>query len=138
MEDKDHPWIGADNIFVDDKGRILLLKRSEDSKAYPGCWGLVGGFVEWGETIEQALKREAMEEIGVEVEVVRFTGRYYDKKGRHPTRTVVCLPHISKIVSGEPRAVSECSEVKWFTPEEIKDLEMAYDHKQMLIDEGLI
>jgi hypothetical protein len=46
--------------------------------------------------------------------------------------------HICKIKSGTPKAVSECKEVKWFNPEEIKDLDMAYDHKQMLIDEGLI
>jgi len=92
MDQKDHPWIGVDNIIVDDEGRILLVKRSENIRSYPGMWGLVSGYIEWGETVEDALKREAKEEIGVEIEIVRFTGRYYDKKGRHPTKTIICLP----------------------------------------------
>ena len=81
-----------------------------------------------------------MEEMGVEIEVVRFVGRYYDAKNRHPTKTMFALPHRCKIISGEPKAnqPEEVQEVKWFTPEEVRELEMAYDHKKMLEDEGLI
>ena len=140
QKNNDHPWVGVDNIITNDKGEILLIKRSEQEKAYPGKWALVAGYIEWGETCEEALKREAMEEIGVEIEVVRFTGRYYDAKDRHPTRTIVALPHICKIKSGEPRASQpeEVAEVKWFRPEEVREMELAYDHKKMLEDEGLI
>lgn len=140
MVNKDHPWVGVDVIIVDEKGRILLIKRSDQEKTFPGKWGIPGGLIEWGETVEQALKREAMEEIGVEIEVVRFVGRYYDKIGRHPTKTMLALPHICKIISGTPRAnqPEEVQDVKWFTPEEVRKLDLAYDHKQMLIDEGLI
>jgi 8-oxo-dGTP diphosphatase len=138
MSKDDHPWIGADAIIMDDKNNVLLIKRSPDAESFPGMWGVISGFVEWGETIKEALKREAKEEIGVDIEVLRFTGRYYDKKNRHPTKTVICLPHICKIISGKPRALSECTRVEWFSPEEIRKIEMAYDHKQMLVDEGLI
>ncbi len=140
MNTKDHPWIGVDNIIINDDGKILLIKRSEHEKNFPGMWGLVSGKIEWGETVEQALKREAMEEVGVEVEIVRFTGRYYDKPGRHPSKTMICLPHICKIKNGTPTAnqPEEVEEVRWFDPEEIKNLPMGYDHKQMLEDEGLI
>ncbi len=139
MEKKDHPWIGVDNIILNDKGEIFLEKRSATMRNFPGFWGLVGGLIDWNETVEEAAKREAMEEIGVEIEIVRFLGRYYDSKDRDPTRTVICLPHISRIVSGIPKPdQSEVSEVRWFKPEEIRNIELAYDHKQMLIDEGLI
>ena len=141
MQNKnDHPWIGVDNIIINEKGEILLGKRSEQEKNFQGKWNLVSGMMEWGETVEEALKREAMEEIGVEVEVVKFTGRYYDAKDRHPTKTCIALPHLCKIVSGEPRVVDpeEIVEVKWFKPEEIREMELAYDHKKMLEDEGLI
>lgn len=136
----DHPWIGVDNIIINDKGQILLMRRSAGSKTFPNCWGHVAGWMEWGETVEEALKREVMEEIGVEIEVLRFTGRYYDTKNRHPTKTSVCLPHICRIKSGEPKVnqEEEVRDVRWFDPEEIHDLDMAYDHKQMLIDEGLV
>jgi 8-oxo-dGTP diphosphatase len=140
MSEKQHPWIGVDNIITNDKGQILLIRRSKKEKNFPGQWGLVSGFIEWGETVEQALKREAKEEVGVGVEVVRFTGRYYDSPSRHPTKSTVCLPHICKIIKGEPKVnqPSEVEEVKWFNPAEIRDLKMAYDHKKMLEDEGLI
>ncbi len=140
MEKKERAFIGVDNIIINNKGEILLAKRSDSVKTYPGMWNLISGDIEWGETVEEALKREAMEEVGVGVEIVRFTGRYYDRKGRHPTKTVICLPHICRIVSGEPKinSLREISEVRWFRPEEIRKLDLAYDHKQMLIDEGLV
>lgn len=140
MNKKDHPWIGVDNIIINNNGEILLNKRADTMKNHPGKWNLVSGWMEWGETVEEALKREAKEEVGVEIEVVRFLGRYYDSKDRHPTKTSVCLPHISKIISGEPKVnqPEEVSEVRWFKPEEIRGMNLAYDHKKMLIDEGLI
>jgi len=136
----DHPYVGVDNIIVNSEGKILLIKRSDKSKNYPGYWGLVGGWIEWGETVEDALKREAREEIGCVIKVERFTGKYYDTKGRHPTKTSICLPHISKIIDGTPivNQPEEISEVKWFSPNEIKSIELAYDHKKMLEDEGLL
>lgn len=77
-----------------------------------------------------ALKREVKEEIGVEIEDVIYTGRYYDTIGRHPSKTVICLPHLCKIKSGIPTAVSECDSVKWFSKQEIRTMELAYDHKK--------
>ena len=106
--------------------------------AYTGYWGLIAGAIEWGEEVEDALKREAIEEIGVELGNIKFVGKYYDKIGRHPTKTFICLPHTCKIIKGIPTPVSECDEVRWFKPEEIKTMELAYDHKKMLEDLNLI
>lgn len=136
----DHPRIGVDNIILNNQGDILLMQRSSQSKTFPNCWGLVSGWMEWWETINDALKREAREEIGIEIEVIRFTWRYYDSIWRHPTKTCVCLPHICKIIAGEIKnnQPEEVQDVRWFRPEEVKELTMSYDHKQMLIDEHLI
>ena len=130
------PYLGVDAIIYDDAGRVLLIHRT--GRNFPGYWGLVSGMVEWNETLEDALKREAMEEIGAQIEIVRYTGRYYDAIGRHPTKTVICLPHICRIIGGEATAVGECDEVKWFRPSEILRMDLAYDHKQMLEDEGFL
>lgn len=46
-------------------GDTLLLGRRAAHRSYPGCWDIIGGHVERGETIEQALMREVEEEIGV-------------------------------------------------------------------------
>lgn len=135
MEQK-RPYLGVDAIIVNELGEVLLIHRT--GKNFNGYWGLVSGMVEWNETIELALKREVMEEIGVEIDILKFTGRYYDKIGRHPTKTVICLPHLCEIKKGIPKPVSECDDIKWASPEEIKNMELAYDHMQMLIDEKII
>ncbi|QQR83832.1 NUDIX hydrolase [Candidatus Peregrinibacteria bacterium] len=136
---KDHPYVGAANIFVGPKGELLLMKRSQKTFAFPGYWGLVGGFLEWGETAAEAAIREAKEEIGVDIEVIRFTGKYYNTPSPNKGR-VISLPHYSVILSGSPYPAQpeECEEVRWFNPDEVKAMELAYDHKQILKDEGLI
>lgn len=50
--------------------RLLVIKRADGSKAFPGMWCVPGGHVEPGETIEQAIKRETYEETGLTVEMV--------------------------------------------------------------------
>ena len=131
--------VGASNIFVDEMGKLLLMKRADECVTFPGFWGLVGGFIDPGETPEEACIREAKEEIGVRIEVIKFVGRYYNTP--HPNyKNAIGLPHYSKIISGTPHPAQpeECSEVKWFRPEEVRGMDLAYDHKQILTDEGLI
>lgn len=137
MQNNDHPWIGIDAIILNEtEDKVLLIKRG--SKTYYGMWGVVSGKVEWGEEVKETVIREAKEEVNLDIEVVRFVGRYYDKKGRHPTKTMICLPHICKVKSGELKAGSDAMEAKWFLFEEIKNMELAFDHKQILADEGFI
>jgi len=136
--EKDHPYIGVDAIIQNDEGKILLLKRSNDRKVYPSMWSLPSGMVEWGEEVREALIRELKEEANLDIEIDKFTGRYYDGVGRHPTKTVICLPHYCKITGGEMKLNEENSGYGWFAPKEISNIDLAFDHKQMLIDEGLI
>lgn len=134
---KDHPWIRIDAIILnEDRSKVLLIKRG--SKAYHGYWGFVSGTVDWGEEVEETVVREAKEETNLDVEIVKFVGRYYDKKGRHPTKTMICLPHICKVVGGELKAGSDALEAKWVDLKKVKEMDLAFDHKQMLEDEGLI
>ncbi|MFA7253071.1 MAG: NUDIX hydrolase [Patescibacteria group bacterium] len=135
---QDHPWIGIDAIIENGRGKFLLVKRSATSKAYPDMWSILSGTAEWGEEIEDTIKREVMEEIGQEAYDIEFTGRYYDKIGRHPTKTMICLPHRCKLKSYDFVLNHENSEIGWFSSEEINNMELAFDHKQMLKDEGII
>lgn len=137
MEQKDHPWIGIDAIILnDDDTEILLVKRG--SKAYHGMWGFVSGKMNWGEEVKEAVVREAKEETNLDVEIVKFVGRYYDKRGRHPTKTMICLPHICRVIGGKLKAGDDALDAKWFSLKEIKKMDLAFDHKQMLVDEKLI
>ena len=130
--------VGTVNLIVE-KGKILLAKRSKLSFVYPGMWCLVGGFVDYGEKAEDGVRREAMEEAGVEVEVIRFSGHYYNSPS--PTqKNVITLPFYTQIKSGKPHASQpeEVSEVKWFLPQEIRKMELMKSHKEILEAEGLI
>ena len=58
----------AVHALISEGNNILLLKRSKDDDYQPGLWDIPGGTVEFGETIECALQREIMEEVGLQVE----------------------------------------------------------------------
>jgi len=80
---------------ADSAGAFLLMQRSDN-----GCWGLPGGYVEAGETVEAAAAREVFEETGVEIEVGRLVGVYSD-----PARQVIAYPDGNRI-----HAVNLCFE----------------------------
>jgi nucleoside triphosphatase len=58
-------------LIFDHEGRILICKKPTDRGVFPGKWGLPGGGVEPGELIEQALRREVREELGIELEKIQ-------------------------------------------------------------------
>lgn len=133
----DHPYVGVDAIILDKDDRILLEKRSLDMISYPGFWGIPGGWMEWGETVEDALKREVKEELGINIKVIRFLGKYYDTNNLPIKRySRIALPHLCEIINGEPTVnqPEEVSEIGWFSFEEALNLNLAYDHKLMIED----
>ena len=69
-------------IFVRE-GRILLGKRSPHLRSCPNCWDVIGGHVEAGETVEQALIREAEEEVGLTPTRFVPVGRMDRRAGHH-------------------------------------------------------
>jgi len=58
-------------VIYDERGRLLICKKPADRGVFPGQWGLPGGGVEHGELLEQALRREVREELGLEIENLR-------------------------------------------------------------------
>ncbi len=77
-------------------GRVLLAKRAVTPR--PGCWDVIGGFVEPGETGEQAAKREVQEEIGADVKLERLLGIFSDVYGpeKVPTLNIYYVGRIKK------------------------------------------
>ena len=97
-----------------DDGRILLARRLPDAHL-GGLWEFPGGAVEDGETPEEALARELVEELGVRITVAEpVTFAFH----RDEHRDVVLLFHAACIVQGEPRGL-QGQEVRWFAREEL-------------------
>lgn len=66
----DYIGVSVGAFILNDKGEILLLKRSQNSKNERGSWEAPGGAVEFSEKREDAVKREAREELDVEIEII--------------------------------------------------------------------
>jgi len=113
-------------IELEDKG-IILIKRAKE----PFGWAIPGGFVDYGESLEDAARREAREETSLKVELLGQLGAYSapDRDPRHHTISVVFLAR----ARGKPEARDDALEVGVFTKENLPS-PLAFDHKQILAD----
>ncbi len=121
------PFITVDAI-IDIDGGIVLVKRSNP----PFGWALPGGFVDYGESLEDAVSREAQEETGLKLLDVRQF-RAYSDPGRDPRFHTVSMAFTAK-AKGAPRAGDDAAQVKIVKLEEANKLELAFDHKKVLDD----
>jgi len=114
---------GACAIFLRD-GRLLLARRSPLKRFYPDCWDRIGGHVEPGETIEQALVRECREEVGVEPARFGPAGRVTLPEATAVAEATYHVFRVTQWRGGEPRMLGdEHTEIGWFTVEEACTLE---------------
>ena len=123
-----NPALTVDAVIVKN-GKIVLIKRKEEP--FQGYYALPGGFVEYGETVEAALRREVLEETGLVVEVSSLIGIYSDPH-RDPRGHVVSAAFAAVIVSGELTGGSDAVEANFW---QIADLPpLAFDHAQIVHD----
>jgi 8-oxo-dGTP diphosphatase len=114
-------------LVTDDDGRLLLARRAYEPDA--GLWDTPGGFLDEAEEPEAGLRRELLEEAGVEIEVGPFFGMYLDRYGRaEDAPFVLNLVWRASIESGELEAADDVSELAWFAPDELPEPdELAFD-----------
>ena len=86
------PALTTDCVIFDSGGRVLLIRRGHPP--YAGSYALPGGFVEIGETVEEACRREALEETGIKVDVLRLVGVYSDP-ARDPRGHTVSVAYVT-------------------------------------------
>jgi len=120
------PPIAAD-IITEIGDKIVLIER----KNFPLGWAIPGGFVDFGETVEQAAMREAREEISLEVEIRALLG-VYSRPDRDPRGQTITIVYIAR-ASGEPRAADDAKTVALFDPRQPPS-PLAFDHAEILAD----
>ena len=125
--------LGVAVVVRGDGGTILLERRSDC-----GWWGLPGGRVEPGESVEQAAIREVREETGLSVRITGLVGVYSEPDGRivtFPDNVVhlVDAAVTAEIVSGELTLSSESEELRFFRPHELPE-EIVPPARRLLAD----
>lgn len=107
--------------------RIVLIYR----KNHPVGWALPGGFVDYGETLESAAVREALEETSLRVELIRQFHTYSDP-ARDPRQHAITTVYIAR-ARGNPRGADDAKRAEVF---ELSDLpeNIVFDHALILDD----
>ncbi len=115
------------DIIIELKGGVVLIKR----KNPPDGWALPGGFVDYGETLEYAAAREAKEETGLDIELIRQFHTYSDPR-RDPRHHTITTVYVAK-AQGTAIAGDDAKETGVFQKEALPD-KIAFDHKEILND----
>ena len=122
------PKLTADGAIIKD-GKILLIERKNEP--FKGKWALPGGFVEYGEKVEDAVVREVNEETGLDTKIIDIVGVYSDPS-RDPRGHVVTVVYLLDILDGKIKGSDDAADAKFF---DMKDLpELAFDHNVILKD----
>jgi 8-oxo-dGTP diphosphatase len=98
---------------------LLLAKRASHKLAYANCWDVIGGHVDPGETIAQALIREAEEEVGLTPRSFVSTGSFREPRPELHGQATYHFFVVHQWDGGEPTMMGdEHSEIRWFTIDE--------------------
>lgn len=123
------PGLSADCVVFDKAGRLLLVLRKHPP--YEGCYALPGGFVDYGERMEEAALRELREETGIEGRIVRLIGVYSrpdrDPRGHTVTAAYLVDPLRTEVVAGDDAAEAE------FVAD-YRSRQLAFDHDEIVAD----
>jgi len=114
------------DVIIEYGGGVVLIKRRNP----PYGWALPGGFVEYGETLEEAAVREAREETGLEVELLRQM-HTYSEPSRDPRGHTISTVFIAR-GRGQLRASDDAAEARVFKKDALPPL--AFDHGRILED----
>jgi 8-oxo-dGTP pyrophosphatase MutT (NUDIX family) len=126
--------LGCSAAIFDEQGRVLLTKRSDN-----GQWCLPSGAVDPGESAAEACIREVVEETGLSVRVKRLVGVYSDPDkiivyADGNKFQIVALHFEVEVIGGNLGLSNETSDFRYFTAEEIQDMEIMGNHKDRIAD----
>lgn len=126
----EHQWrkpsVTADGLVVKD-GKILLIRRGREP--FKGGYALPGGFLEYGEKLEDCVVREVREETGIATEVIGLFG-VFSAPDRDPRGHFVTAVYRLRPTGGRIRAGDDAASAKWVDLKELP--KMAFDHGEIL------
>ncbi len=119
------PLLAVDALIIY-QGKLVLIKRK--NPPYQNQYALPGGFVEVGETVEEAVVREAKEETGLDIRLEKLLG-VYSEPSRDPRGHIVSICYLAA-GSGNLKAGSDAKDITLVSLNEIPEL--AFDHNTII------
>lgn len=122
------PALTVDCVIFDPQGRVLLIRRKNDP--FKGSYALPGGFVDIGETVEAACRREVHEETGLQVDDLTLVG-VCSNPDRDPRGHVVSVIFVTTLqVETPPVAGDDAAAAEWVA--DWRGHALAFDHARVL------
>ena len=122
------PKLTADGTIVNNH-KILLIRRKNEP--FKGKWALPGGFVEYGEKVEDAAVREVFEETGLKTKIIDLVGIYSDPN-RDPRGHTVTAVFLLKEQGGKLKEGDDAADAKFFDINQLPEL--SFDHDIIISD----
>lgn len=125
------PSLTVDIFIYNENHEFILIKRKNDP--YKDSWALPGGFVDYGETTENAAIREAKEETSIDVELERLFN-VYSEPDRDPRRHTVSIVYLARGNFDDAKADDDANDIGVFSFDVLEEKKLAFDHEKILID----
>ena len=137
MPKPETPSLTVDAVILYEGNNIVLIRRK--NPPYQGELALPGGFVDIGETVENACIREVREETNINVKIKKLIGVFSDPKrdprGHTVTVAFLCEPEDKK---SEPKALDDAEALEIVPLSKISSLKIAFDHMDIIKASGII
>lgn len=123
------PLLTVDCVVLNPRGEVLLIERKNEP--FRGHFALPGGFVDIGETVEDACRRELMEETGVKAGKLTLVGVYSDPN-RDPRGHAASVVFLTRVRTNKTEAGDDAASAQWVA--DWRKLPLAFDHAKILAD----
>lgn len=131
MDKHKTPSLTVDIFIYNDNDEFILIKRKNDP--FKSYWALPGGFVDYGETVENAAIRETKEETSIDVELKKLINVYSDPE-RDSRGHTVTIAYTAQGNFEDAKANDDASDIKIFAFDELENIDLAFDHGKIIKD----
>jgi 8-oxo-dGTP diphosphatase len=129
------PSITVDTVIFnessDENKKFVLIKRKNEP--FKDYWAIPGGFVDYGETVENTAVREAKEETGIDIELKRLFN-VYSELDRDPRGHSITIVYLATGNINNMKAGSDAKDIGLYSSKELSSLKLAFDHENILTD----
>ena len=125
------PSLTTDIFIFDNNFNFILIKRKNDP--FKNYWALPGGFVDYGECVEDAAIREAKEETSIDVKLENLIN-IYSKPDKDPRGHTISIVYSAKGNLEDRKANDDACDIGIFNKDELSKVNIAFDHEKIIKD----